>query len=58
MSLATWVSGEERVALIGMVPSDELRRLAGDLAARSSDHSGAQGVIPAITRGRPHCTRS
>jgi anti-sigma factor RsiW len=32
MSLATWVSGEERVALIGMVPSDELRRLADDLA--------------------------
>jgi anti-sigma factor RsiW len=36
MSLATWVSGEERVALIGTVPSDELRRLAGDLAARSA----------------------
>ena len=37
MSLATWVSGEERVALIGTVPSDELRRLAGDLAARSEN---------------------
>ena len=35
MSLATWVSGEERVALVGTVPSDELRRVAGDLAARS-----------------------
>jgi anti-sigma factor RsiW len=37
MSLATWVSREERVALIGTVPSDELRRLAGDLAARSEN---------------------
>jgi anti-sigma factor RsiW len=36
MSLATWISGEERVALIGTVPSNELRRLAGDLAARSA----------------------
>jgi anti-sigma factor RsiW len=39
MSLATWVSGEERVALVGTVPSDELRRLAGDLAARSENAS-------------------
>ena len=37
MSLVTWVSGTERVALIGTVPSDELRRLAGDLAARSEN---------------------
>jgi anti-sigma factor RsiW len=35
ISLATWVSGKERVALVGMVPSDELHRLADDLAARS-----------------------
>ena len=35
VSVATWVSGEERVALIGTAPSDELRRLAGDLAAPS-----------------------
>jgi len=35
MSLATWVSGEQRVALIGSVPSDELHRLAGELAERS-----------------------
>jgi anti-sigma factor RsiW len=35
ISLATWVSGEERVALAGMVPPDELRRLADDLTARS-----------------------
>jgi anti-sigma factor RsiW len=40
MSLATWVSGEERVALIGMVPSDELRRLVGDL-------TGQSGTVPA-----------
>jgi anti-sigma factor RsiW len=35
MSLATWVSGEQRVALIGSVPSDELQRVAGELAERS-----------------------
>jgi anti-sigma factor RsiW len=35
LTLATWVSGEERVALIGSMPSDELRRLAGDLVARA-----------------------
>jgi len=35
MSIATWVSGEERVALIGTGSPDELRRLAGDLAGRS-----------------------
>jgi len=35
VSVATWVSGEERVALIGTAPSEELRRLAGDLAAQS-----------------------
>jgi anti-sigma factor RsiW len=34
-SLATWVAGDERVALIGTVPSDELRRLARDLRERS-----------------------
>ena len=34
-SLATWVSGDERVALIGTVPSDELRRLASDLSKQS-----------------------
>ena len=34
-SLATWVSGDERVALIGTVPSDELRRLASDLSGQS-----------------------
>lgn len=33
--LATWVSGDERVALIGTVPSDELRRLASDLSGQS-----------------------
>jgi anti-sigma factor RsiW len=35
MSLATWVSGGERVALIGSAPLTELRRLAGDLAGQS-----------------------
>ena len=34
-SLATWVSGDERVALIGTVPPDELRRLASDLSEQS-----------------------
>src|SRR5215217_3821651 len=35
MSLATWISGGERVALIGSAPLTELRRLAGDLAGQS-----------------------
>ena len=35
MALVTWDSGEERLALIGSIPSDELRRLASDLAERS-----------------------
>ena len=39
ISLATWVSGAERVALAGMVPPDELHRLADDLAARSASSS-------------------
>jgi anti-sigma factor RsiW len=42
MSLATWVSGDERVALIGAVPSDELRRLASDLAGRSESAPAAK----------------
>jgi anti-sigma factor RsiW len=33
MSLATWISGDEHVALVGMVPSEELRRLVNDLSA-------------------------
>jgi anti-sigma factor RsiW len=32
VSLVTWTAGEDRAALIGAVPVDELRRLAGDLA--------------------------
>jgi anti-sigma factor RsiW len=35
VSLATWMAGDERVALVGTVPSDELRRVADNLAARS-----------------------
>jgi anti-sigma factor RsiW len=33
MSLATWFSGDEHVALVGTVPSEELRRLVNDLSA-------------------------
>ena len=36
-SSVIWTTGEDRVALIGAVPADELRRLAGDLASRSQD---------------------
>lgn len=39
ISLATWVSGEKRVALVGTVPPDELHLLADDLAARSDTSS-------------------
>jgi anti-sigma factor RsiW len=38
VSLVTWTAGEERVTLIAAVPTDELRRLAADLARRSQDH--------------------
>lgn len=33
VSLATWISGDERVAVVGTVPPEELRRLVTDLSA-------------------------
>ena len=42
MSLATWVAGDERVALIGTVPSDELRRLVSDLSEQSETTPAAK----------------
>src|SRR3954471_15644201 len=32
-----WTAGEDRIALIGTAPAEELRRLAADLAQRSQD---------------------
>lgn len=39
LTLVTWRSGEERLALIGTMPGEELRRLAADLAGRSDNTS-------------------
>lgn len=33
LALATWVSGDARVALVGLVPAEELHRLVNDLSA-------------------------
>jgi anti-sigma factor RsiW len=37
MSLVTWTTREDRVALVAEVPANDLRRLAADLARRSDD---------------------
>jgi anti-sigma factor RsiW len=42
LTLVTWGAGEERVALIGSVPSDELRRLAGNLAGQLDNTGGTR----------------
>jgi anti-sigma factor RsiW len=38
-SSVIWTAGDDRVALIGTVPAEELRRLVGELARRSQDEA-------------------
>jgi anti-sigma factor RsiW len=38
-SSVIWTAGDDRIAVIGAMPVEELRRLAGDLARRSQDEA-------------------